>query len=111
MERISLAPMMKFSDPHFRHLLRYMHPTVKLYTEMIVDKTVLFCDDARLDSFLGPSDPNTIVQLASCDKAEFVSAIEKIVRRGFREINLNSGCPSDRVQHAGVGAVLMKSPQ
>lgn len=110
MDRISLAPMMKYSDPHFRHLLRNIHPTMIMYTEMIVDKTVLFCDEKKLDMYLGPSDPFTVVQLASCNKDTFLEAVEKIIKRGFKEINLNSGCPSDKVQHAGVGAILMKTP-
>jgi tRNA-dihydrouridine synthase A len=67
-------------------------------------------EEKRLHSYLGPYDANTIVQLASHSPEEFMLATKRIASQGFKEINLNSGCPSDRVQSGLLGAVRIGQP-
>lgn len=105
---ICLAPMMGYTDRHFRYLLRLISSRILLYTEMYTVNDVfnnphrLEFDDKEhpLAVQLGGSDP---LKLAQCSK--LVSSL------GFDEINLNVGCPSSRVQEGKIGACLMKEPR
>ncbi len=106
---LSVAPMMDWTDRHCRYFHRLLAPSALLYTEMVTTGAIIHGDAARYLAFnleeyplalqLGGSDPN---DLAACARiAE---------QRGFNEINLNVGCPSDRVQRGRFGACLMLEP-
>lgn len=107
---ISIAPMMKYTDRHYRVLMRIISPNTLLYTEMVTDHAVIHGIKEKLLGFsaiehpialqLGGSDPNTLVKAAEIGQ-----------RWGYDEINLNVGCPSDRVQSGKFGACLMKEPE
>ncbi len=106
---VSVAPMMDWTDRHCRYFFRLLSPDTRLYTEMVVDHAILHGDPGRLlacDSSekpvalqLGGSDPDTLARAASV-AAGF----------GYDELNLNIGCPSDRVQSGRFGACLMAEP-
>src|SRR5882757_801238 len=107
--QFSIAPMMEWTDRHCRFFHRQLTRRALLYTEMLTTAAILRGDRERLlgfDAFeqpvalqLGGSDPQALAQSA-CIGADF----------GYAEINLNVGCPSDRVQEGRFGACLMAEP-
>jgi tRNA-dihydrouridine synthase A len=101
--------MMDRSDRHFRFLTRVLAPTTLLYTEMITARALLRGDAQRLLRFDAAEHP-VALQLGGADPAELASAAKLGVAAGYDEINLNVGCPSDRVQAACCGAALMLDP-
>ena len=107
--RISVAPMMDWSDRHFRHFLRLLAPRALLYTEMIVAQAILKGDRPRLLDFDASEHP-VALQLGGSDPAALASAARIGAEWGYDEVNLNVGCPSDRVQSASFGACLMARP-
>ena len=107
---ISCAPMMDWTDRHCRYFLRLFSPRVRLYTEMIVAQAILRGDAARLLAH-DPAEHPLALQLGGSRPAELARAAVIGESFGYDEINLNVGCPSDRVQSATFGACLMASPQ
>ena len=107
--RISVAPMMDWSDRHFRHFLRILAPRTLLYTEMIVAHAILRGDRPRLLEF-DPAEHLVALQLGGSDPTALAAAARVGAEWGYDEINLNVGCPSDRVQSASFGACLMARP-
>jgi len=111
---ISVAPMMQYTDRHFRYLARLISPNIKLYTEMIVIDAILNnqenLDNKELFKFNKKIEAPLAIQLGgSCP--EKYAAVSKILDKyNFAEINLNIGCPSDRVQAGKIGACLMAEP-
>lgn len=107
---ISVAPMMDWTDRHDRYFLRLIAPHALLYTEMITANALIYGDRQRFLAFdpfehpvalqLGGSEPDKLRICAALGEAE-----------GYDEINLNVGCPSDRVQQGRFGACLMLEPQ
>src|SRR5882724_7069723 len=108
--RVAAAPMMAWSDRHCRYFFRVLAPRVLLYTEMVVADAVLRGDAARLLQF-DPAEHPVALQLGGSDPARLAAAARRGVEAGYDEINLNVGCPSDRVQNASFGACLMGEPQ
>jgi tRNA-dihydrouridine synthase A len=101
--------MMDWTDRHCRHLHRLFAPHALLYTEMIVAAAIVRGNAARLldhDRFEHP----VALQLGGCDPEELARAARVGESAGFAEINLNVGCPSDRVKSGAFGACLMQSP-
>jgi tRNA-dihydrouridine synthase A len=107
--RLSAAPMMDWSDRHFRHFLRVLAPRALLYTEMVVAQAILRGDRARLLDFDAAEHP-VALQLGGSDPKTLAMAARIGAEWGYDEINLNVGCPSDRVQNASFGACLMARP-
>ena len=107
--RLSVAPMMDRSDRHFRFLTRVLAPNALLYTEMITARALLRGDARRLLRFDRAEHP-VALQLGGADPEELASAARLGADAGYDEINLNVGCPSDRVQAACFGAALMLDP-
>ena len=107
--RLSVAPMMDWTDRHCRRFLRLLAPRALLYTEMIVAHAVLRGDRARL---LGQDsrDYPVALQLGGSDPGTLAAAARIGMEFGYAEINLNVGCPSERVQDAAFGACLMAEP-
>ena len=107
--RVAMAPMMDWSDRHCRHFIRLLAPRTLLYTEMIVADAIVRGDRGRLLDFDAREQPLAL-QLGGADPATLAMAARIGAERGYREINLNVGCPSERVQSATFGACLMARP-
>lgn len=103
---ISIAPMMDLTDHHCRYFLRLISPHVKLYTEMVTANAVIFGDKSKLLRY-NPEEQPLAVQLAGSVPEDLAKSAKICEEYGFAEINLNCGCPSDRVQKAKIGACLM----
>lgn len=108
--RICVAPMMEWTDRHCRYFLRGFSPRVLLYTEMITAPAVLRGDRERLLGF-DPEEHPVALQLGGNDPAELAAAARVGAGYGYDEINLNCGCPSDRVADGAFGACLMLRPK
>jgi tRNA-dihydrouridine synthase A len=107
--RLSVAPMMDWTDRHCRMLHRQLSRRVRLYTEMVTARAILHGPVERL---LGhdPAEHPLALQLGGAEPDELARAVEIARGGGFDEFNLNVGCPSDRVQSATFGACLMREP-
>ncbi len=106
---LAVAPMMDWTDRHCRYFHRQLTSHALLYTEMIVADAAIHGDRRRL---LGhdPAEQPLAIQLGGSDPAKLAEAARIAEGSGFREINLNCGCPSDRVQSGTFGACLMRTP-
>ena len=102
--------MMDWTDRHCRFFLRGFSPSVLLYSEMIAAEALLRGDAARLLKFSHEEQPLAL-QLGGSDPARLAAAAELGEQAGYREINLNCGCPSDRVHSGAFGACLMAEPE
>lgn len=107
---LAVAPMMAWTDTHCRVLHRLFSPNALLFTEMITTGAILHGCPERLLRF-HPAEQPVACQLGGNDPAELANASRLVEAAGFREINLNVGCPSDRVQQGRFGACLMAEPQ
>jgi tRNA-dihydrouridine synthase A len=108
--RVSVAPMMEWTDRHCRYFLRGFSPRVLLYTEMLTAAAIVYGDRGRLLRFSAEEQPLAL-QLGGSDPQLLASAARAGADSGFREINLNCGCPSDRVHAGAFGACLMLTPE
>ncbi|HYW91626.1 MAG TPA: tRNA dihydrouridine(20/20a) synthase DusA [Gammaproteobacteria bacterium] len=107
--RLSVAPMMQCTDRDDRYLLRLLSRRVLLYTEMVTAAALLHGDPERLLAF-DPVEHPVALQVAGSDPSALARAAHLGVQAGYDEINLNLGCPSDRVQQGRFGACLMAEP-
>jgi tRNA-dihydrouridine synthase A len=110
MRRFCVAPMMEWTDRHCRFFHRLMTRRSLLYTEMLTTGAVLRGDRARLLAF-DPFEQAVALQLGGCDPDALAQSARIGEDFGYAEINLNAGCPSDRVQEGRFGACLMAEPQ
>ena len=106
---LSVAPMMDWTDRHCRVFHRLMSRRALLYTEMVTAPAIIHGDRHRLLDYDAREHPLAL-QLGGSDPAELESATRIAADWGYDEINLNVGCPSDRVESGCFGAVLMKTP-
>ncbi len=106
---LSVAPMMDWTDRHCRVFHRLMSRRTLLYTEMVTAPAIVHGDRPRLLDYDAAEHP-VALQLGGSDPAELAQAARIAGDWGYDEINLNVGCPSDRVQSGCFGAVLMKTP-
>lgn len=106
---VSVAPMMAWTDRHYRYFLRRISRRALLYTEMITTGAVLHGDRARLLAF-HPDERPLALQLGGCEPDALAECARIAEDLGFDEVNLNVGCPSDRVQSGRFGACLMMEP-
>ena len=107
--RLSVAPMMDWTDRHCRVFHRVMTRRAMLYTEMVTAQAILHGDRDRLLGFSKVEHP-VALQLGGSDPADLARAVRLAAAYGYDEVNLNCGCPSDRVQSGCFGAVLMERP-
>ncbi len=107
--KLCVAPMMDWSDRHCRYLHRLFAPHALLYTEMIVAAALVRGNAARLLDH-DPAEHPLALQLGGCDPEELGRAASIGEAAGYAEINLNVGCPSDRVKSGAFGACLMLNP-
>jgi tRNA-dihydrouridine synthase A len=108
--RIAVAPMMDHTDRHCRYLHRLLSPGALLYTEMLTAQAVVHGDCGRLLGF-DPAESPVALQLGGSDPGLLARAARAGEAQGYAEINLNVGCPSDRVQEGSFGACLMAEPE
>jgi tRNA-dihydrouridine synthase A len=101
--------MMDWTDAHCRYLHRLMSAQTLLYTEMVTAPALVRGGARHLLAF-NPEEHPVAVQLGGSEPAELAEATRMCCEEGYDEVNLNVGCPSDRVQSGTFGAVLMKSP-
>ncbi len=107
--RVSVAPMMEWTDRHCRYFLRGFSARTLLYTEMITTAAILRGDRARLLEF-DPAEHPVALQLGGGEPKDLALAAKAGEDAGYDEINLNCGCPSDRVSSGAFGACLMLEP-
>jgi tRNA-dihydrouridine synthase A len=107
--RLCVAPMMDWTDRHCRFFHRLLSPHALLYTEMVTAPAVLHGDRERLLGF-DPAEHPVALQLGGSEPHELAAAARVGESLGYDEINLNVGCPSDRVQSGRFGACLMREP-
>jgi tRNA-dihydrouridine synthase A len=107
--RLSVAPMMDWTDRHCRAFHRVLSRRALLYTEMVTSAALVRGGAAHLLEFDAAEHP-VALQLGGSDPGELAEAAAMGVARGYAEVNLNVGCPSDRVQAGAFGAVLMERP-
>lgn len=107
---IAVAPMMDWTDRHCRFLHRQITSSALLYTEMVVADAVIHGSRDRLLGF-DPAEHPVALQLGGSDPAKLAEAARIGAAFGYDEINLNCGCPSDRVQSGTFGACLMTTPR
>src|ERR1700735_4887099 len=107
--RFCVAPMMDWTDRHCRFFHRLMTRRARLYTEMVTADAIVFGPRERLLGFDAFEHPLAL-QLGGADPARLAQAARIGADFGYDEINLNCGCPSDRVQSGRFGACLMREP-
>ncbi|RKP52363.1 tRNA dihydrouridine(20/20a) synthase DusA [Trinickia fusca] len=108
--RVSVAPMMDWTDRHCRYFHRLISRDTWLYTEMVTTGALLFGDVARHLTFTAEEAP-VALQLGGSEPNDLARAAKLGEQWGYDEINLNCGCPSERVQRGAFGACLMNEPQ
>ncbi len=106
---VSVAPMMDWTDRHCRYFHRLIAPNVALYTEMVTTGALLHGDRERFLRF-DRSEHRVALQLGGSDAQDLAACARMGEEYGYDEINLNCGCPSDRVQSGRFGACLMREP-
>ncbi|MCP4410993.1 MAG: tRNA dihydrouridine(20/20a) synthase DusA [Gammaproteobacteria bacterium] len=107
---ISIAPMLDWTDRHDRYFLRLISRHTLLYTEMVTTGAILFGDKRRHLDF-DPSEQPLAIQLGGSEPKALAECAKIAEQWGYREINFNVGCPSDRVQSGKFGACLMAEPE
>ncbi|HEX2565751.1 MAG TPA: tRNA dihydrouridine(20/20a) synthase DusA, partial [Burkholderiales bacterium] len=108
--RVCVAPMMDWTDRHCRYFLRQVASGARLYTEMITTGALIHGDVPRHLDFSKEEHP-VALQLGGSDTHELAHSARLGEQWGYDEINLNCGCPSERVQRGSFGACLMAEPQ
>ncbi|WP_343595752.1 tRNA dihydrouridine(20/20a) synthase DusA [Acinetobacter sp.] len=107
--RISVAPMMDWTTKDYRYFARMFNPNVVLYTEMVTTGAIIHGDAERHLNFNQQEHP-IVLQLGGSNPQELALCSKMAQDWGYDEINLNVGCPSDRVQNNKIGACLMAEP-
>lgn len=107
---LSVAPMMDWTDRHDRYFLRLFNPHVRLYTEMVTTGALIHGDAPRHLKFDALEHPLAL-QLGGSHPADLAQCTKMAEDWGYDEVNLNVGCPSDRVQQNKIGACLMAEPE
>ncbi len=108
--KVSIAPMVDRTDKHFRFFLRQITKKSLLYTEMITAQALIYGDLGKLLDF-NPEEGPVALQIAGCKPDDIYKAVKNAEPWGYTEINLNVGCPSDRVSGNAMGAYLMAYPE
>lgn len=109
MHKFSVAPMMDWTDRHCRYFHRLLSKETQLWTEMITTKAIIHGDKNRLLDFDAAEHP-LVLQLGGSEPSEMATCAKIAQDWGYDEVNINAGCPSDRVQSGRFGACLMQTP-
>ena len=107
---VSIAPMMDCTDRHYRYMMRMLTRKTLLYTEMVTTGAILFGDKNRHLDF-SPEELPLALQLGGDDPTAMAACAKLGQQWGYTEININVGCPSDRVKNGQFGACLMARPE
>src|SRR5688572_13134086 len=107
--KVSVAPMMGWTDRHDRYFLRLISPNVLLYTVMITTGALIHGKKFEILEF-NPEEHPVALQLGGSDPKELAECAKLAEKYGYDEVNLNCGCPSDRVLKGKFGACLMAEP-
>ena len=109
-EKISVAPMLDWTDRHFRYFMRLITKQATLYTEMIATPALIL---GRKDQLLqyNPEEHPVILQVGGSDPRQMALCAQMASDYGYDGININAGCPSSHVQSGRFGAILMKTPE
>ncbi|WP_256939007.1 tRNA dihydrouridine(20/20a) synthase DusA [Acinetobacter harbinensis] len=107
--RISVAPMMDWTTRDYRFFARLFNPNIILYTEMVTTGAILFGDAARHLAY-NPEEQPIVLQLGGSNPQDLARCSKMAEDWDYNEVNLNVGCPSDRVQNNKIGACLMAEP-
>lgn len=107
--RFSVAPMLDWTDKHCRYFHRLLSQHAVLYTEMVTTGAILHGSGDYLD--FNQEEHPVILQLGGSEPADMAEAARRAQQRGYDAVNINVGCPSDRVQNGMFGACLMAQPQ
>lgn len=107
---LAVAPMLDVTHRHCRFLHRLLSPHAVLYTEMITSAALVHGNRDRLLAF-SPDEQPVVLQLGGSDPVQMAQASGHAAAAGYRELNINVGCPSDRVQAGRFGACLMREPE
>lgn len=108
--RFSVAPMMEWSDRHCRYLWRLISRHAVLYTEMVTTGALIHADPERFLNYNHDEHP-VALQLGGSNPEDLAKCSKMAETWGYDEVNLNCGCPSDRVQNGMIGAILMAHPE
>lgn len=108
--RLCVAPMMAYTDRHCRYLHRLLAPSARLYTEMVTADALLHGGVGTRLAFDGAERP-VACQLGGGEPGALAQAARLAAQAGFDEVNLNVGCPSERVRNRAIGACLMREPR
>jgi tRNA-dihydrouridine synthase A len=108
--KLSVAPMMDRTDRHFRYFLRLISARTLLYTEMVTSQAIKHGDRDKLLGF-NPAEGPLVLQLGGDNPKDLADCAAIAAQFGYDEINLNVGCPSERVQSGNFGACLMLEPE
>lgn len=108
--RFSVAPMMDWTDRHCRYFHRLIYPKILLYTEMVTCGAILHGDRQRFLQFNHDEHPLAL-QLGGNNPKDMAACARIAEDAGYDEVNINVGCPSDRVQNGAFGACLMRQPE
>lgn len=109
-EIISVAPMLDWTDRHYRYFMRQITAHTTLYTEMVVADAIIHGERDKLLGFDSIEHP-LVLQIGGSDANKLAQGAKIAAEYGYKEINLNCGCPSDKVQSGSFGACLMREPQ
>ena len=108
--RLAVAPMMDWTDRHCRFFHRQISRRTRLYTEMVTTGALIHGDQPRHLDF-DPAEHPVALQIGGSEPADLAACARQAERWGYDEVNLNCGCPSERVQRGSFGACLMAEPQ
>lgn len=108
--RICVAPMMNWTDRHDRFFLRLITRRARLYTEMVTTGALLH-GDAEAHLRFDPAEHPVALQLGGCEPRAMAACTRLATDAGYDEVNINVGCPSDRVQNGRFGACLLREPE
>ncbi|WP_439135707.1 tRNA dihydrouridine(20/20a) synthase DusA [Pseudomaricurvus sp.] len=108
--RFTVAPMMEWSDRHCRYLWRLISRHAVLYTEMVTTGALIHADPERFLRY-NPDEHPLALQLGGSNPTDLATRSKMAEDWGYDEVNLNCGCPSDRVQNGMIGAILMAHPE
>jgi tRNA-dihydrouridine synthase A len=108
--RLSVAPMLDWTDRHCRYFHRLISRRTRLYTEMVTTGALLHGDQPRHLDF-NPEEHPVALQLGGSEPADLAACARLAEQWGYDEVNLNCGCPSERVQRGAFGACLMNEPR
>jgi len=109
-EKISIAPMLDWTDRHFRYFIRLITKHATLYTEMVAAPALILGKKDQLLQY-NPEEHPVILQVGGSDPKQMTLCAQMAAEYGYDGININAGCPSSRVQSGRFGAVLMKTPE